>query len=563
MRIAQAIFRKPGARTTVADMSDDHGHRHEHDQHDQHDHHQRTVERHCDVAVIGGSAAGLAAALQLVRQQRTVVVVDDATPRNAPAAHMHGYLGHDGVPPAELGARGREEVRSYGGEVLAGRVVAVRRGDSDERLRVELTGGHTLLARRVVAATGIEDELPAIEGLAEHWGVGVVHCPFCHGYETRGQRIVQVLTSAFGLHPTPLLAHLAGSLTVVVHDAEVSEDTLAPYAAAGVAIERSGVRRIIADGARLTGVELDDGRVVAADSVLVGPRFRARSEAFAPLGLEPVEHASGLGTVVEADLMGQTPVPGVFAAGNLVDPGLQVLMAAAHGSRVGAGVAFSLAQEDLAAGVRSAGPRTDWEHRYAGEQPMWSAHPNGTLVAEATALPPGRALDVGAGEGADVLWLAERGWEATAVDISENALARIRAEAARRGLAVTCLQADANDVGAFGDERYDLVSLQYGSFHRTPEGRGVAQLLDAVAPGGTLLVVAHDLAPMRAPIDVVVETRMWDPEAYAGVEEIAAALADADGWEIEVHQTRPRPPGAASGHHVDDVVLRARRLASA
>lgn len=537
-------------------MSDDHGHRH---QHDQHDHHQRIVERHCDVAVIGGSAAGLAAALQLVRQQRTVVVVDDATPRNAPAAHMHGYLGHDGVPPAELVARGREEVRSYGGEVLAGRVLAVRRSGPDERLRVELTGGHALLARRVVAATGIEDELPDVEGLAEHWGEGVVHCPFCHGYEARGQRIVQVLTSPFGLHPTPLLAHLAGSLTVVVHGDGIDDDALAPYAAAGVAVERMRARRVVAEDGVLTGVELVDGRVVAADSVLVGPRFRARAEAFAPLGLEPVAHASGLGAVVEADPLGQTAVPGVFAAGNLVDPGLQVLMAAAHGSRVGAGVAFSLAQEDLAAGARSAGPRTDWEHRYAGEQPMWSANPNGTLVAEATDLAPGRALDVGAGEGADVLWLAERGWEATAVDISENALARIRAEASRRGLAVTCLRADANDVGAFGDQRYDLVSLQYGSFQRTPEGRGVAQLLDAVAPGGTLLVVAHDLAPMRAPIDVALETRMWDPEAYAGVEEIAAALAADDGWEIEVHQTRPRPPGAASGHHVDDVVLRARR----
>lgn len=538
---------------------------HDHGSESRHDHHRRVVERHCDVAVIGGSAAGLAAALQLVRQQRTVVVVDDATPRNAPAAHMHGYLGHDGVPPAELVARGREEVRSYGGEVLAGRVLAVRRvdGSPDDRLRVELSGGHAILARRVVAATGIEDELPAIEGLAEHWGAGVVHCPFCHGYESRGQRIVQVLTSAFGLHPTPLLAHLAGSLTIVVHDAEVSDEALAPYAAAGVTIERSRVRRVVADDTRLTGVELEDGRIVPADSVLVGPRFRARSEVVESLGLEPVEHPSGLGTVVKADLTGQTSVPGLFAAGNLVDPGLQVLMAAAHGGRVGAGVAFSLAEEDLAFGVRGGGPRVDWEHRYAGEQPVWSAHPNGTLVAEAADLAPGRALDVGAGEGADVLWLAERGWSVTAVDISENALARVAAEARRRGLKVTCLRADANDLGGLGTDAYDLVSLQYGSFQRTPEGRGVRQLLAAVAPGGTLLVVAHDLAPMRAPIDVAVESRMWDPEAYAGVEEIAAALAADDGWEIEVHQTRPRPPGAASGHHVDDVVLRARRLGSA
>ena len=128
-----------------------------------------TVERHCDVAVIGGSAAGLAAALQLGRQRRSVIVVDSGEPRNAPAAHLHSYLGHEGLPPSELAAVGREEVRSYGGEVLAGRVVDVTRTD-DGRLRVELTGGHSLIARRVLAATGLVDELPNIDGLAEHWG---------------------------------------------------------------------------------------------------------------------------------------------------------------------------------------------------------------------------------------------------------------------------------------------------------------------------------------------------------------------------------------------------------
>jgi thioredoxin reductase len=101
--------------------------------------------RRCDVAVIGGSAAGLAGALQLVRQRRSVIVIDDGTPRNAPAEHMHSYLGREGAPPAELRAIGRGEVRSYGGEVLSGRVLDVRR--DGERFRVELSGGGALLAR--------------------------------------------------------------------------------------------------------------------------------------------------------------------------------------------------------------------------------------------------------------------------------------------------------------------------------------------------------------------------------------------------------------------------------
>ncbi|MGO2665481.1 hypothetical protein [Mycetocola reblochoni] len=124
-------------------------------------HHHATppsLTRHCDVAVIGGSAAGLAGALLLVRQRRSVIVVDDGSPRNAPAAHMHGYLGREGAAPAELQAVGRDEVRAYGGEVLDGRVLSVQREKTG--FRVELSGGHALIARRVLVATGLVDELP-------------------------------------------------------------------------------------------------------------------------------------------------------------------------------------------------------------------------------------------------------------------------------------------------------------------------------------------------------------------------------------------------------------------
>src|SRR5690348_9573902 len=134
-------------------------------------HSDRTVERHCDVAVIGGSAAGLAAALQLGRQRRSVIVVDSGEPRNAPTAHMHSFLGRDGTAPTELLDAGRAEVRSYGGEVLAGEALAVTRQDG--RFVVQLATGDSVAARRVVVATGLVDELPDVEGLAAHWGRGV------------------------------------------------------------------------------------------------------------------------------------------------------------------------------------------------------------------------------------------------------------------------------------------------------------------------------------------------------------------------------------------------------
>lgn len=523
----------------------------------------RPVERHCDVAVVGGSAAGLAAALQLGRQRRSVIVIDAGDARNAPAAHMHGYLGREGVTPSELTTVGREEVRSYGGEVLAGRVSRVTRTD-DDHFRVELVDGHFVVARRVIAATGLVDVLPDIDGVAEHWGREVIHCPFCHGFEVRDRRIVQIVTHSMGLHPVGLFRQLSERLTVVLHNpVGIDESVLDVLRAAGVDIRSGPVGRIVtgADG-HIAAVELADHERIDADAVVVGPRFRARAEPFASLGLRPVAHPSGLGDVVETDATGATAIPGLYAAGNVTDPSQQVLQAAANGSRVGAMVSFSLADDDIRADARRSGNEADWDHRYAGDQ-MWSGNPNGTLVNEVGGLSPGRALDVGAGEGGDALWLAEQGWKVTASDISQRALDRVNAEAEHRALHVVCHRADANAVDAFEAAAFDLVSAHYASIPRTPDGRGVRNLLNAVAPGGTLLVVSHDLEPMRAPTGTLAQSRPFDPDAYLRVDDFAAMLTDSTEWNIEVHEKRPRPAGAASAaHHIEDVVLRARRSAS-
>jgi thioredoxin reductase/SAM-dependent methyltransferase len=526
-------------------------------------HAPRAVERHCDVAVIGGSAAGLAAAVQLGRQRRSVIVVDGGEPRNARASHMHSYLGHEGLPPGELAALGREEVRSYGGEILAGRASRVSR-TGDDVLRVELIGGHSVTARRVLAATGLVDELPDIDGLAQHWGRDVIHCPFCHGFEVRDRRIVQIVTNPRGLHTAGLFRQLTSRLTVVVHDRDgLDGSELDSLRAGGVDVVQARVSRVATDAdGRVAAVELADHTNIAADAVVVSPRFRVRADAFTSVGLQPVAHPSGLGDFLETDETGATAVPGVYAAGNVTDPTEQVSQAAADGSRVGAFISFSLAADDLVATSRRSANESDWDHRYGCGQ-MWSGNPNGTLVDEVTGLPPARALDVGAGEGGDALWLAQQGWTVTASDISRRALDHVEAQAFRLGVDVECHHADANSLDPFETAAFDLVSAQYASIPRTPDGRAVRNLLGAVAPGGTLLVVSHDLEPMRRQIDTMAESRPFDPDAYLRVEDIAAALTDPSVWDIEVHEKRPRPPGSASAsHHVDDVVLRARRRAA-
>ncbi len=524
-------------------------------------HETPAVERQCDVAVVGGSAAGLAAALQLGRQRRSVIVVDAGDPRNAPAAHMHSFLGRDGQPPSELTAAGREEVRSYGGEILAGHVEDVERAD-DGRFVVRLAGGTAIVARRVLAATGLADELPDVEGVAQHWGRDVIHCPFCHGYEVRDRRIVQIVTHEVGIHATAFFRQLTERLTVVIHDdAPAGAAVLEQLHGAGVDVVHGRVRRLStgADG-HVDAVEMDDGGRIGCDAVAVGPRFRVRIEPFVGLGLGTTPHPSGLGECVETDANGATSVEGLYAAGNVTDPSHQVLQAAADGSWVGARVSFDLAEEDVRTASRTSANEADWDRRYGGDR-MWSGNPNGTLVDQVVDLEPGRALDVGAGEGGDAIWLAEKGWTVTASDVSRRALDRVGAEAGRRGVRVDLLHTDANAPAAFEPAAFDLVSAQYASIPRTPDGRGITNLTRAVAPGGTLLVVGHDPEPMRAKAGHADHRPAFDPDAYLQAHDVARALADLPGWDIELHEKRPRPPGAASAsHHVDDVVLRARRL---
>lgn len=531
--------------------------------HASHDHgdDRAPVVRHTDVAIIGGSAAGLAAALQLSRQRRSVIVVDSGTPRNASATQMHSYLGHEGRSPSEFLKIARAEVRSYGTEILTGRAVAITR-DADA-FRVDLTGGHVLFARRVVAATGQTDEFPRIPGLAKHWGGSVIHCPFCHGYEARDGRIVALVTSPASLHALPLLRQLTSRLTVVVHDGVSAADPqLATLADAGVQVIAAPVDEILDDDeGRLRALRMADGTEVPADTILVGTRLHARVEPFAALGLTACEHPSGIASHVEADsVTGQTSVPGLYAAGTLADPMLQVLPAAAAGARVGAMVSFDLAEEDLRTATRPVAHAADWDARYRSG-PIWSGNPNGALIAEATGLAPGTALDVGAGEGGDALWLAEQGWQVTASDISQPALDSIRVAAEQRGLRVNTLRADANTASPFGSTRYDLVMAAYASIPRTPDARGVANLLNAVAPGGHLLVINHDSGDIRAAVEQESPdvTHPYDHEAYVGMDDFVTALTSSPEWEIERNERRDRPAGAVSTRHVHDVVMRARR----
>jgi thioredoxin reductase len=300
-----------------------------------------------DVVVVGGGAAGLSGAVALARSRRSVLVVDAGDPRNAPADHVHNFLTRDGTPPAELYAAGRAEVTRYGGRVETGRVTALNK-DGD-LFRVQI-GSRTVTARRLLVATGLRDELPDVPGLAARWGIDVLHCPYCHGWEVRDKRIGVLATGPTAVHQALLFRQLSPYVTLIQHtgpapDAEQNDQ----LKARGITITEGPVEQIEADANGLTGVRLADGRHVELDAVVVAPRMQARAELLAPLGLKPAELKIGehtVGTYIEADPTGATAVPGVWVAGNLANVQAQVITSAAAGLAAGAAINLDLVLEE-------------------------------------------------------------------------------------------------------------------------------------------------------------------------------------------------------------------------
>ena len=318
---------------------------------------------HYDVIVIGGAAAGLSAALVLGRSRRSVLVVDAGEPRNAPAEGAHNYLGREGASPSELYRIGRDEVAAYGVEVTAGRIVAASATDGDGvdavGFSVTLDSGAVVTARRLVVASGAVDVLPEVPGLAEQWGRGVVHCPFCHGWEVRDQRIGVLVTTPNGVHHALMFRALSEDVTAFVTDPALVDDTaLSGLQARGIRVVPGPVAEVLSVDGALSGVRLGSGEVVPLDALAAASTVEARVGFLSGLGLEAVDQVMGdfrFGSALSVDPAGQTAVRGVYAAGNVASPMATVIASAAAGTQAGAAVHGDLVQADLAAALAGAG----------------------------------------------------------------------------------------------------------------------------------------------------------------------------------------------------------------
>ena len=506
-----------------------------------------------DVVVLGGGAAGLNGAMMLARSRRRVVVIDAGTPRNAPADGVHGLLGHDGIPPAELLERGRSEVRRYGGHVVTGEVTGAAR--DDRGFTVTLADGSTTHGRRLLVTTGLVDVLPEVPGVRERWGRDVLHCPYCHGWEVRDQAIAILATGPMSVHQALLFRQLSEDVTFLAHAATPDGEQAGQLAARGIPVVDGPVASLEIAGDRLVGVRMSDGTVIDCGAVVVSPRMVARAGFLDDLGLHPVQHPSGMGEHVPGDATGRTDVPGVWVAGNVTDLAAQVGTAASQGAFAGAQINADLVMEET--GHVHEGHPTDpvefWEDFYRPGRQPWSGRPNQVLVAELTDQPVaagGTALDLGCGAGADAIWLAQQGWTVTGVDISAAALDHAAAEADAAGVAdrIEWLRRDLDS--GMPDGTWDLVAAAY--LHSPVElqrEKVLRRAAAAVAPGGTLIVIGHQNPGPRHPGP--------PPDVTFPTADDVLATLDVEGWTVEraeAVQVERTAPDGSPGSHTDNVV---------
>ena len=299
-----------------------------------------------DVVVIGGGAAGLSAALVLSRARRRVAVVDAGEPRNAPAAHMHGFVGSDGAPPTTLLEKGRDEVAGYGGELVRGTVSDLAPVAGSAPFKVTLADGETLTARRVLVTTGLRDEIPDLPGVRERWGRDLLHCPYCHGYEVRDEPLGVLGGTPESVQHALLIGQWSDDVVFFSHTRELTGAEREQLLARDIGIVDGPAARLVVDDDRLVGVELESGELVRRAAVFVRPRFVPNNELLVGLGSATRDD----GWVVVDDV-GRTSVPGVWAAGNAVNPRAQVVTAAGEGSAAAIAINNDLTEEDTAAAV--------------------------------------------------------------------------------------------------------------------------------------------------------------------------------------------------------------------
>lgn len=284
-----------------------------------------------DVTIVGGSFAGMSAALQLGRARRSVRLFDTRQPRNRFAETAHGFLGHDGRSPAAIGELGRSNLAQYPTIDRVDAAVSTIKQEGESFI-IQADDGETTLARRIILAYGVRDELPVIDGLSEAWGRNVMQCPYCHGYEVRDRRLGVLYTTEASLHQVKILPDWSPDLTVFANGHDIDTESVAAFGARGIRLIQEPVVGLDLEGGLMTAVRTDSGRH-PLDGLFVITQTRPASDLADQLGC--AFEQGPFGPYVRVDALQQTSVNGVYAAGDLARPIHQSVWAAADGSSAG------------------------------------------------------------------------------------------------------------------------------------------------------------------------------------------------------------------------------------
>lgn len=291
-----------------------------------------------DVIIIGGSYAGLSAAMQVARARRKVLVVDAGNRRNRFSGASHGFLGRDGHAPGAIATEARGQLLAYPTvSFIAGEAISAS-GEIDA-FRIGLADGSTVEGRRIVLATGLEDVLPDIPGLASQWGIGAMTCPYCHGYELNRGRIGVLATSPMSLHQAAMLPEWGQTTLFTNGYFDPADPQLPDLMHRGVSTEFAPVSAIEGEPGSPV-VVLADGRRMPMDGLFVATKTRIVTPLPQMLGCAIEEGPQG--PFVATDGMKATTVPGVFACGDVASPMASVAISVGHGALAGAAVHRSI-----------------------------------------------------------------------------------------------------------------------------------------------------------------------------------------------------------------------------
>ena len=288
-----------------------------------------------DALVVGGSFAGLSAAMQLARARKNVCVVDAGEPRNRFAAAAHGFFGQDGVPPLKMISDARAKLLAYPNVTfIEGRVAGAQADGAGGFVASLDDGDRQLSAGKLLLAFGVQDGFPdGIAGVRERWGTSVLHCPYCHGYEFSGRRLGVLIEAPHPPDHAMLIAEWGPATLCLTGNNTVDEEARAKLQARGVTIEPGRIVALEGPAKDLSGVRLEDGRIVPVDALFMVPRTRPSSPIAEQLGCAFDDGPAG--PVIRTDAMKMTTVPGVYAAGDVAMPMHNATLSSADGVMAG------------------------------------------------------------------------------------------------------------------------------------------------------------------------------------------------------------------------------------